>query len=96
MKSLLTFTLLGVLASALPSTAATIQATYTGYYGGTVDMTLGGVNKGSVGGGIFTFDRTGGTYLDGPELSLDGNFLAMCIEPTERISSSSTVHLDRA
>jgi len=78
-----------VFAGLIPVSAATIQAKYEGYYGGTVKMsTNSGGSYATVGGGIFFFERTGGTYNDGPAIGED--YYAMCIEPWEWISSGAT------
>lgn len=79
-----------ILAAVVPLSAATMEAKYEGYHGGTVKMSVDGGSFKTVGGGVFSFKRTGGTYLDGPELNAQDIFYAMCIEPTQAIAAGST------
>ncbi len=90
MKSLANCIAALLFAAIIPLSAATIQAKLESYHGGTVKMSIDNGSFKTAGGGVFSFKRTGGTYLDGPELNAEDIFYAMCIEPTQAISVGST------
>lgn len=94
MKSMFAIAVFGLFGGTLSSSAATIVASYKSYSGGTVSMSTNNGASGSfrtVGGGMFTFQKTGGTYTDGPEMFdvLNNKFYTICFEPLESISGGS-------